>query len=97
MAEALSLNEDDFDVVYSHHSPKVHLVYVPEGEDRTLCGIRIPKFLDGHAHSPIWESDALMAHSRHNGGPWRDLQDAVDHRVNCERCLKVWGKRFTGD
>ena len=89
-----ALTNADWDVVFSLHSPKVHLVFVPEGEHRTLCSIAVPKFLDGHAHSPIWESDALMATSRHNGGPWVNLQDAVNHRVNCKRCLRVWSKRF---
>lgn len=97
MVETVPLNADDFDVAYSGHSRVIHLVYVPESERRTLCGIRIPKFLDGHAESPVWESDALMAHSRHNGGPWRDLQDAVNHRVNCQRCVKAWGKRVSSE
>jgi hypothetical protein len=85
--------DDGWDVVFAYGS-RTHLVYAPEEENKTLCGMTVPKFLDGHAHSPVWESDALMATAWHSGGPWRDLQDAVDHRVNCRRCLKAWRKRF---
>ncbi len=85
---------DDLDVAYSGHSRVIHLVCAPESEHRTLCGITVPKFLDGHAESPVWETGPVMEYPRHSA-PWRDLQDAVTNRVNCQRCLKAWGKRVT--
>ena len=94
MVKTVPVNEDDFDIAYSGHSRVIHLVYAPDGEQRTLCGIEIPAFMDGHTYSPIWQSGSVMEYPRHNGGPWHDLTDAVNHRINCKRCLRVWSKRF---